>query len=90
MLGKIYKFTRKCFYAYRTFLLVARIFKRLSRRGLTSLFVAGEAVQVTRMERSSKATAFMFNFMVMMQSTTSPDLFAVFSPVTNHQASFEN
>ena len=60
----------------------------LLRRGLTSLFVAGEAVQVARMGRSSKATAFMFNFMVMMQFTTSPDLFAVL--FTIHQASFEN
>jgi len=36
------------------------------------------------MGRSSKATAFMFNFMVMMQSTTSPDLFAVL--FTIHQS----
>ena len=54
-------------------------------RRLTSLFMAGDAVEEARMGRSSKATAFMFNFMVMMQSTTSPDLFAVFSPVTRHR-----
>ena len=57
-------------------------------RRLTSLFMAGDAVEVARMGRSSKATAFMFNFMVMMQLTDSQDLFSVF--FTIHQASFEN
>jgi len=76
----------------------ARLLAKLSSSGVpvncstcedfVSLFVAGEAVQVARMGMSSKATAFMFNFMVMMQSTTSPDLFAVL--FTIHQASFEN
>ena len=57
-------------------------------RRLTSLFVAGDAVEEARMGRRSKATAFMFNFMVMMQLTDSQDLFSVF--FTIHQASFEN
>ena len=47
-------------------------------RVLTSLVVAGEAVQVARMGRSSKAIAFIFNFRVVMQFTISPDLFSVF------------
>ena len=51
--------------------------------------MAGEAVQVARMDRSSKVTAFMFNFMVMIQFTTSPDRFSVFFFFTIHQASFQ-
>ena len=47
-------------------------------RRLTSLFMAGDAVEEARMGRSSKATAFMFNFMLMMQLTDSQDLFSVF------------
>ena len=59
--------------------IVYGLFLCFLRRGLTSLVVAGEAVQVAMMGRSSKATAFMFNFiMVMIQFTTSPDLFSVF------------
>ena len=54
-------------------------------RRLTSLFMAGDAVEEARMGRSSKATAFMFNFMLMMQLTDSQDLFSVFfSPFTRH------